>query len=105
MGRGRGAAENHRIRRCDEEADAFSAATTFPAIIVALVLGAIGTVCQIVGPDKLKDMTNEIAKGLPALATASRCSVRSTWTRSHTSHGCWWRCMWAMRCCATCKAG
>ena len=38
-----------------------------PAIIVALVLGAIGTVCQIVGPDKLKDMTNEIAKGLPAL--------------------------------------
>ncbi len=38
-----------------------------PAITVALVLGAIGTVCQIVGPDKLKDMTNEIAKGLPAL--------------------------------------
>ena len=38
-----------------------------PAIIVALVVGAIGTVCQIVGPDKLKDMTNEIAKGLPAL--------------------------------------
>ena len=38
-----------------------------PAIIVALVLGAIGTVCQIVGPDKLKDMTNEIANGLPAL--------------------------------------
>ena len=38
-----------------------------PAIIVALVLGAIGTVCQIVGPDKLKDMTNEIAKGRPAL--------------------------------------
>ena len=39
----------------------------FRSIIVALVLGAIGTVCQIVGPDKLKDMTNEIAKGLPAL--------------------------------------
>ena len=38
-----------------------------PAIIVAFVLGAIGTVCQIVGPDKLKDMTNEISKGLPAL--------------------------------------
>ena len=38
-----------------------------PAIIVALVMGAIGTGCQIVGPDKLKDMTNEIAKGLPAL--------------------------------------
>ncbi|KAB7789769.1 ABC transporter ATP-binding protein [Bifidobacterium leontopitheci] len=38
-----------------------------PAIIVALVLGAIGTVFQIVGPDKLKDMTNEITKGLPAM--------------------------------------
>ena len=38
-----------------------------PAIIVALVLGAAGTVCQIIGPDKLKDMTNEIAKGLPAV--------------------------------------
>ena len=38
-----------------------------PVIIIALILGAAGTVCQIVGPDKLKDMTNEIAKGLPAL--------------------------------------
>ena len=67
MGRGRGAVEKpqdfggvmkklvHFCRHC------------IPAIIVALVLGAIGTVCQIVGPDKLKDMTNEIAKGLPAL--------------------------------------
>ena len=38
-----------------------------PAIIVALVLGAAGTICQIIGPDKLKDMTNEITKGLPAV--------------------------------------
>lgn len=38
-----------------------------PAIIIALVLGAAGTICQIIGPDKLKDMTNEIAKGLPAV--------------------------------------
>lgn len=38
-----------------------------PVIIVALVLGAVGTICQIVGPDKLKDMTNEIVKGLPAI--------------------------------------
>ena len=38
-----------------------------PAIIIALVLGAFGTVCQIVGPDKLKDITNEITKGLPAI--------------------------------------
>lgn len=38
-----------------------------PAMIFALILGAVGTVCQIVGPDKLKDMTNEITKGLPAI--------------------------------------
>ena len=38
-----------------------------PVIIIALVLGAAGTIGQIVGPDKLKDMTNEIAKGLPAM--------------------------------------
>ncbi|OZG69445.1 ABC transporter [Bifidobacterium eulemuris] len=38
-----------------------------PAVIVALVLGMAGTVCQIIGPDKLKDVTNEIAKGLPAM--------------------------------------
>lgn len=38
-----------------------------PAIIVALVLGAVGTICQIIGPNKLKDMTNEITKGLPAV--------------------------------------
>ncbi|MBW3092107.1 ABC transporter ATP-binding protein [Bifidobacterium sp. 82T10] len=38
-----------------------------PVIIIALVLGAAGTVFQIIGPDKLKDMTNEITKGLPAV--------------------------------------
>ncbi len=38
-----------------------------PAIITALILAAVGTVFQLIGPDKLKDMTNEIAKGLPAL--------------------------------------
>ena len=27
-----------------------------PVIIIALILGAAGTVCQIVGPDKLKDI-------------------------------------------------
>jgi ATP-binding cassette subfamily B protein len=37
-----------------------------PAIIIALILAAIGTVLQIIGPDKLKDITNEIIKGLPA---------------------------------------
>lgn len=38
-----------------------------PQVIVALVLGAAGTIFQIIGPDRLKDMTNEIAKGLPAI--------------------------------------
>jgi len=36
-------------------------------IIIALIIAALGTVLQFIGPDKLKDMTNEIAKGLPAL--------------------------------------
>ncbi len=38
-----------------------------PAVIVALVMAAIGTALQIIGPDKLKEMTDEIMKGLPAL--------------------------------------
>lgn len=38
-----------------------------PVIIIALVIAAVGTVLQLVGPDKLKDMTNEIVRGLPAL--------------------------------------
>ncbi len=38
-----------------------------PIIIIGLVICAIATVFQFLGPDKLKDMTNEIIKGLPAL--------------------------------------
>lgn len=38
-----------------------------PAIGVALVAALVGTLLQIVGPDKLKTLTNEITKGLPAL--------------------------------------
>lgn len=38
-----------------------------PVIITALVIAALGTVLQIIGPDQLKNMTNEIIKGLPAL--------------------------------------
>ena len=38
-----------------------------PAVVIALILGMAGTICQIIGPDKLKDVTNEIAKGLPAM--------------------------------------
>ena len=38
-----------------------------PAVMTALVLAAIGTVMQIIGPDRLKDMANLIMKGLPSL--------------------------------------
>ena len=38
-----------------------------PAVITALALAAIGTVMQIIGPDRLKDMANLIMKGLPSL--------------------------------------
>ena len=67
MGRGRGAVEKPQDFGGVMKKLVHFCPHYIPAIIVALVLGAIGTVCQIVGPDKLKDMTNEIAKGLPAL--------------------------------------
>ena len=38
-----------------------------PVIVIALVIAALGTVLQFLGPDRIKDMTNEIMKGLPAL--------------------------------------
>ncbi len=38
-----------------------------PAIAVSLLLAAAATILQIIGPDKLKELTNEIGKGLPAL--------------------------------------
>ncbi len=38
-----------------------------PAVITALALAAIGTVMQIIGPDRLKDMANLIMKGLPSM--------------------------------------
>ena len=38
-----------------------------PVIIVALVASIAGTVLQILGPDQLKNLTNEIAKGLPQM--------------------------------------
>ena len=67
MGRGRGAVEKPQDFGGVMKKLVHFCRHYIPAIIVALVLSAIGTVCQIVGPDKLKDMTNEIAKGLPAL--------------------------------------
>lgn len=38
-----------------------------PGIITGLILAALGTIFQFIGPDKLKDMTNEIVKGLPTI--------------------------------------
>jgi len=38
-----------------------------PIITVALVIAALGTSLQIAGPNKLGNMANEIAKGLPAI--------------------------------------
>lgn len=38
-----------------------------PIIVTALVLAGLGAVLQIIGPNMLKEMTNEIMKGLPAV--------------------------------------
>jgi len=38
-----------------------------PIIILALILAAVSTIFVIIGPNKLKDMTNVIMKGLPAM--------------------------------------
>ena len=38
-----------------------------PVMLVSFAAAMGGTVLQIIGPDKLKNLTNEIAKGLPAL--------------------------------------
>lgn len=40
-----------------------------PVILIALICAAGGTVLQVVGPNKLKDIANEIAKGLPAIVS------------------------------------
>lgn len=42
-----------------------------PAIIFALVAAAAGTILQIIGPDQLKNLTNEIMKGLPAMVNGA----------------------------------
>jgi len=41
--------------------------TDMPVVALALVLAGMGTVMQIIGPDRLGAMTNEIIYGLPAL--------------------------------------
>ena len=40
-----------------------------PVIVAALVIAALGTVLQIVGPDRLGGMTDEIVKGLSPMAS------------------------------------
>jgi ATP-binding cassette subfamily B protein len=42
-------------------------ASYVPVIVFALAAAAAGTILQIVGPDRLKDIANEVARGLPAL--------------------------------------
>lgn len=42
-----------------------------PVIIVALIAAAAGTILQIIGPDQLKELTNEVMKGLPALVNGA----------------------------------
>jgi len=43
-----------------------------PTIVAALIIAACGTVFQIIGPNNLKNMTNEIMKGLPAMMNGQR---------------------------------
>lgn len=42
-----------------------------PVIIFALAAAAAGTILQIIGPDQLKKLTNEIMKGLPAMVNGA----------------------------------
>ncbi len=42
-----------------------------PVMIVALLAAAAGTILQILGPDQLKKLTNEIMAGLPALVNGT----------------------------------
>ncbi|EFA23208.1 ABC transporter, ATP-binding protein [Bifidobacterium gallicum DSM 20093 = LMG 11596] len=68
MGRGRGAAMDKPANFGSAMRQLMTFSKRYiPAIIIALILGVGGTICQIIGPDYLKDMTNEIVKGLPAL--------------------------------------
>ena len=38
-----------------------------PAIVIALIAATVGTVFQIIGPDRLKNLTNVVAAGLPSM--------------------------------------
>ncbi|MCL1828189.1 MAG: ABC transporter ATP-binding protein/permease [Oscillospiraceae bacterium] len=45
-----------------------------PATVCALIIAALGSALQIIGPDKLKELTNEIIKGLPSGMSAPTAS-------------------------------
>lgn len=69
MGHGRAGAP---VEKADDFGGALKELMRFskryiPAIVIALILGVGGAICQIIGPDYLGDMTDEITKGLPAL--------------------------------------
>ena len=42
-----------------------------PIILVALVIAAFGTALTIIGPNRMKDLANEIARGLPAIVNGA----------------------------------
>ena len=75
MGRGRGAAEKPQDFGGVMKKLMHFCRHYIPAIIVALVLGAIGTVCQIVGPDKLKD-NDQRDRQRPACAGQRQAGAR-----------------------------
>lgn len=43
-----------------------------PAIVIAWIAAAAGTALQVIGPDKLKDLTDEIMKGLPKVVKGTQ---------------------------------
>lgn len=55
-----------------------------PAVILALLLALIGTILQVLGPDRLKLLTDEIMRGLPNLIngvpTGSAINFNALWT-------------------------
>lgn len=62
-----GALENPKNFKCTMAKLLGYCQNYLPVILIALIAAAAGTVLQIIGPDKLKDLTNEIMQGLPAM--------------------------------------
>lgn len=62
-----GALENPKNFKCTMAKLLGYCQNYLPVILIALIAAAAGTVLQIIGPDKLKELTNEIMQGLPAM--------------------------------------